>query len=67
MKSDDVEASEPVPVRENGISDSEDTVDKDGIGETPWNWAADEHNPYNWPARRKWAQVGMISSHAFTA
>jgi hypothetical protein len=51
-------------------SDSDGTIDdveKNPEVKTASDWTTDAHNPYNWPARRKWAQVGMVSSIAFLA
>ena len=30
-----------------------------------WNGSDDQHNPYNWTAKRKWATVGLITTQTF--
>jgi len=32
-----------------------------------WDWKTDPHNPHNWSARRKWAQVAMMAPIAFVS
>jgi len=50
-------------------STSEDTEKDLNVIEpqSRWDWTTDEQNPYNWPTRRKWAQIAMISSIAFVS
>ncbi|EFW98683.1 major facilitator superfamily transporter multidrug resistance [Grosmannia clavigera kw1407] len=37
----------------------------DAAVQPAFDWAADPANPYNWPGRRKWAQVAAIASVGF--
>ena len=38
------------------LSDGE-TTGKESVTASTWDWSNDPSNPYNWPLRRKWAQV----------
>jgi MFS family permease len=63
--------NDKLPVANNDSSDGENGDISDraeaGVGETPWDWNVDPHNPYNWPSGKKAMQVGIISSIALLA
>ncbi|SPO07617.1 related to TPO4 - Proposed vacuolar polyamine transporter [Cephalotrichum gorgonifer] len=63
---------------ENGVEETgaRPTTDaKTAVGSDPeavpnpdhWDWDSDPHNPYNWPNQRKFRQLLMLSTAAFTA
>ncbi|KAF3764832.1 MFS general substrate transporter [Cryphonectria parasitica EP155] len=58
---------ENVQVGDSGTDEKTQAFDVNNNNNRAWDWDKDPENPYNWPGRKKWAQVAMISSFAIIA